>query len=331
MEGMMRVEGLDGMPDWARNAIEQVALQVPSKARVNVRRVSGSSNEMIEVSFGGERKLMLKRGQHDWSHDMFATSERAAELLDTRTDITAPRPLSLPAEASSDPLQAYWRIPLPTLGGLWPEMDPWNRQRALESLGRLLTRIHQIRLPGWGHLPRLERGSNALERFLHQDLAERLLPAVRALWSGGAAPIEELIGRIPAAVADGGSRAVLSHGDMHIQNVLCDERDGEIECVGLLDLDNARAAPPEWDIASFQVLHGAHFEQQMDERERSALVRGYARSLNPVLLAFLRAYHLSNLGFASALADDHFHAGIVADALAHEVALLNATIARSAA
>lgn len=293
--------------------------QISGTQRIEVKRLLGSSNETLEMSFGDDRVLMVKRGKHDWTRRMFRTAAAASELLRNVTDLAAPRPLAL-VRSSPEPLQAYWRIPLPTLGEMWPTLDRPAREEALRSLGRLLRETHGVRAPGWGDLLEPETGNGALETYLRQDLVQRLRPAVYGCWSEGAAALERLIEVIPAAAARlTDEEAILSHSDVHIQNVLCQETDGGVRCVGLLDLDNARSLPPEADVASFQVLHGPLFNQRLEEREREALLEGYGAPLDDFLLGFFRASHLCNLGFHSALVGDDIHAGWVADAFRAEV------------
>lgn len=314
---------LDEMPGWMRDVVERIVEPVDGTQRVEVKRLLGSSNETLELNLGADRVLMVKRGRHDWTRRMFRTAAAASELIREATELAAPRPLTL-GPSSPEPLQAYWRIPLPTLGDLWPALDSAARRAALRSLGQLLRETHAVRAPGWGDLLEPERGDRALELYLHQDLGQRLLPAVYGCWSEAAAPLEGLIDAIPAAAGRArDEEAVLSHSDVHIENVLCRKVDGVVRCVGLLDLDNARALPSEADIASFQVLHGPLFNQRLEDREKEAMLEGYGAALDDFLLRFFRASHLANLGFHSALVGDDIHAGWVADAFRAEVDALH--------
>lgn len=318
---------VEAMPEWLQDVVDGIAAKVPGSGRVKVRRVLGSSNELVELGFGEDRILMLKRGRRDWVQGMFDTAETASELLRGATDLTVPRPIQVES-GSSDPLQAYWRIQLPTLGGLWPELSVPERHDALRSLGALIRRLHRVELPGWGSLLRLETGDSGLERYLRRDLSERLLPAVHGSWSEGTAPLERLIDTVPVVAGRvDGAGGSLSHGDVHLQNVLCRVTETGVRCVGLLDLDSCRSLPPEADLASFDALHGPLFNQQLDESRHDALREGYGAPLDPILLRFFGAAHLANLGFHSAIVGDDIHAGWVADALAEEVGALLADLA----
>lgn len=61
-------------------------------------------------------------------------------------------PLPLPDGLDERPVEAYWRISLPTLEELWPGLSPAEREGALRSLGGLIRRVHDVRLPGHGPL-----------------------------------------------------------------------------------------------------------------------------------------------------------------------------------
>lgn len=310
---------VDTMPDWVQDVVEGLTSDVTGDGRVRVRRVLGSSNELLELGFDEDRVLMLKRGRHDWVQQMFDTAAAASQLLQARTDLAVPRPISV-ASGSSNPLQAYWRIQLPTLGGLWAELTGPEKHDALRSLGRLIRRLHEVELPGWGSLLGLDTGRDGLERYLRRDLADRLLPAVVSSWGEGVRPLEQFIATIPAVAARvTGKGGTLSHSDVHLQNVLCTRTTEGARCVGLLDLDNCRSLPAEADLASFHVLHGPLFNQELPESRHAVLREGYGADLDPVLLRFFRATHLANLGFHSALVGDEIHAGWVAEALAEEV------------
>lgn len=327
MGGGMELKAVETMPEWVRGVVDGVAAEVSPGNRVRVRRVLGSSNELVELGFDEDRVLMVKRGRHDWVQEMFDTAAAASELLRSRTDMTVPRPLSVDSDPSN-PLQAYWRIQLPTLGALWAELSESERDDALLSLGGLIRGLHRVELPGWGSLLDLDTGDGALERYLRRDLSERLLPAVHSSWPEGVRTLEQLIDAIPAVAArTSGEQGTLSHSDVHLQNVLCSRTADGAECVGLLDLDNCRSLPPESDLASFHTLHGPLFNQELPEPRHAALREGYGAPLDPVLLAFFRASHLANLGFHSALVGDDIHAGWVAEALSTEVDALSGLIA----
>lgn len=331
MAGGMELRTVDTMPEWVQDVLEGLTADVAGDSRVRVRRVLGSSNELLELGFDEDRILMLKRGRHDWVQQMFDTAAAASELLQARTDLAVPRPISV-SSGPSNPLQAYWRIQLPTLGRLWAELSESGKHDALQSLGGLIRRLHEVELSGWGSLLDLDTGVGGLERYLRRDLADRLLPAVVSSWGEGVQPLEQLIETIPAVAARvTGRGGTLSHSDVHLQNVLCTRTAEGAECVGLLDLDNCRSLPPEADLASFHVLHGPLFNQELPESRHASLREGYGAVLDPVLLRFFRASHLANLGFHSALVGDDIHAGWVAEALSEEVTALRGALGHRSA
>lgn len=282
------------------------------------------SNDVFELRFENGRTLVVKQGRHDWVAGPFRTAQHASDLLRDEADVIAPVLIDTPSDAGA-PLQAYWRIPLPTLADVWPHLPEQRRLGTLRSLGRLVRRLHEITPQGWGPLTDPIPGPEGLRTELERDLVHRLLPAVRSLWPAGTPALERLIAAIPAVAERAGRRtAVLVHDDLHMMNVLCapedDETDGDVGCVGFLDLDGVLGAPPERDLAGFDVLHGPLFHQYLEPRWRSCVFQGYALDLDPGILAFYRAVHLANFGFHDALAGHHQHADEVAAAFHEEVA-----------
>lgn len=278
------------------------------------------SNDLAELRFRDGRTLMVKRGRYPWAAERFETSRVAASLVRQREAAIVPEPLPLPGDLDERPVEAYWRIQLPTLQEVWPELSAPGRAAALESCGRLLRRLHEIRLRGHGPLGPARQGMLDLSAHLSAELGERLLPAIYDIWPDAAQPVEVLLAAVPAVVERRGSEpAALVHGDVHAGNVLCDARGERVECVGLLDLETASAGPPETDLAVAQVHHGPLFTQPLPDGWERPFLRGYGRALDPFVLGFYRAYHLANMGFYSALVGHREHAAAVGAALDWEV------------
>jgi hypothetical protein len=253
-----------------------------------------------------------------WSADGFTTARLACRLVREQTRLLVPDPLPIACDPRR-PVQAYWRIPLPTLAELWPSLDDRRREEALISLGVLAGRVHRIRTRGWGPLPLALESARTLEDALHEDLAGRLMPAVACIWPDAYGSLQRLVARIPAAARRVVIAPVLAHNDLHLHNVLCSRDGGRVRCVGLLDLDGTYALPPESDIARFDVLHRPLFEQPIRAAVRARVRDAYPHRLDEALLAFFRAAHLANLGFHSALVGHHEHAAAVAAEFAAEI------------
>lgn len=284
------------------------------------------SNDFAEIRSRDGRTLIAKRGRYEWSEARFQTSRAASELLRTQVPVVAPRPLPLPRGLDPRPVEAYWRIDLPTLQEVWPELNASQREQALRSWGALMARVHSIRLPGCGPLLQARQGSHSLVTFLRADLGARLLPAIMGEWPEAVELAEALLGaveQIPARNLHPGGRFL--HGDLHMGNVLCERTGGEVRCVGLIDLETALAGPPECDLANLGVHHGALFDQPLEGEWYRQVLAGYGAEPDPWLLAFFRTYHLLNMGFYSALIGHHWHAGQVAAAARAEVAHLGRT------
>jgi aminoglycoside phosphotransferase (APT) family kinase protein len=284
------------------------------------------SNDFAEIRLVDGRTLIAKRGRYGWSASRFETSLAAAELLRMKAPVVAPRPLPLPRTLDQRPVEAYWRIDLPTLQEVWPELGPPEREQALRSWGELMARVHSIRLPGCGPLLEARRGSHSLDAFLRADLGSRLLPAITGEWQEAVELVEALLSaveQIPERHLE--QRGRFLHGDLHMGNVLCERTGSGVRCVGLIDLETALAGPPESDLASLGVHHGPLFEQPLEGEWYRQVLAGYGAALDPWLLALFRTYHLLNMGFYSALIGHHWHAGQVAAAARAEVACLGRT------
>lgn len=282
-----------------------------------------NSNHVAEVRFGLGRTLMLKRARHypETAMERFENARRASAFLRERAGVTAPEHLSLPLRDGDVPVESYWRIPLPVLREVWPALAGPAREAALRSWGGLLARIHAV--PAEGSVPLLADGN------VRADLEGRLLPAIRGVWPAAAGATERLARAAPAAQARGARRpAVLVHGDMHMGNVLCTEDGEEARCVGLLDLEEAFAAPAEADWAIMELMHGPLFGVPLPPGWLAFAREGYDRELDPVLLSFFRAYRLLNLGVNAATIGLAAHAAQVAAAVVREVEKLEALLAR---
>lgn len=294
-----------------------------SGARLSGVSFSRHSNDLAEMRFDDGRTLMVKRGRYDWAAARFENSRAASNLVREHARLAAPEPVDVPSAGDEQPLQAYWRVDLPTLSELWPDLDDEQRTIALRSWGAMLRRLHQVRLPAWGSV-RAGDTHESLADHLSADLSDRLLPAVYGEWPDAAWYVEQLASAVPGLSAAIGDRSpVLVHGDIHMGNILCHPDPAEPVCVGLLDLETAQGGVVESDLAIAEVLHGPLFEQHLDHPGwREVVETGYGAGTNPHLAAFFRAYHLANLGFFSALVGDDEHAALVLTELSEQVRAL---------
>jgi Ser/Thr protein kinase RdoA (MazF antagonist) len=306
--------------DW----IPDVLRRLDGAARnLTVRRIRADhshSNDIFELTLCDGRTLLLKRARHEWLRPCFTASATAARLISASSELVVPQPLPLPDLPEELPVQAYWRISLPTLAQLWPDMTAERQAAALRSLGALTRRLHTIAAPGWGPLHRCDAECD-LAGDLHRDLRQRLLPAVIAHWPAGIAALERLIQGIPtvqqrwSAAAEqrwSAAAAALVHADLHLGNVLCRVRGGHVHCVGFLDLDGAAGGTAEADVACFDVLHGPLFQRHIHRDLRLELRRGYGPGLDDQILEYYRCAHLGNQGFSSALLGHEGHAADIA-------------------
>lgn len=279
---------------------------------------SGYSNEVIHVNLDDGRSLMIKQAHYDWAGPRFRSACRASSLLRGESSVITPEHISLPEEVDNMPTLAYWYIPLPTLKDLWPDLSSKQRMNALRSLGRLLRKVHQVKVNQYGSLGDEDIHYDSVSAFMEHDLCKRLKPAIWAKWSD-ALPVVDHMTQMARSLPESEEGARLIHNDLHLDNILCEVENGEVRCVGLLDLEAAAGGRPESDLASAITLHDPLFAEENGKGDwlegfDRYLKEGYGKEPDPVLLRFFRVYHLINLGFFSALGGDDWHAERVAEA-----------------
>jgi len=268
-----------------------------------VYHATGYCNEVLQVWLCGGDTLVVKRARHDWGAPRLRASRLAAGLLRRRTGVLAPCHLDVEEDSHGRPIEAYWRIPLPTLREVWPDLPDRARPQALRSWGALMRRVHKVKLAGTGSLESTACGPHALADFLRAELRDRLVPALARIWPAALELASRLTGHVEDVDAHcAGRPVVLLHNDFHMGNVLCERRPRSIRCVGVIDLETAWAGPPEADVAQVQVLHGGAFGTPLPDGWSAHFLEGYAAPLHPTVLSFCRALHRLNLGYFAATA-----------------------------
>jgi aminoglycoside phosphotransferase (APT) family kinase protein len=265
---------------------------------------------MAEVQLAPERILIVKEPKHypESAAARFRTCRYASPLLE-KAGLVVPRYISIPGLPTDRPMLAYWRIQLHTLREIWPDLSDRVKITVLRSYGAVIARLHSVRTKGWGSiLP--DDASPTLTAFLERDLGERLHPALSVEWPAATAALDDLIAAIPEIAHDGAEAGgVLNHNDLHMSNVLCEERPGDTpRCVGLLDLEAAVSMPAELDFARLLVYHGPLFGQPLQGCWFQRIWEGYGQPLDPRRLAFFKAYHLLNIGFHMSINGNGAHA-----------------------
>lgn len=278
---------------------------VPHAHPVAIATHDAHSNDRVTIRFSHGRTLVVKRARETWAAARFAASRHACDLIHRRTGILAPKPLDLPPMIDGFAVEAYWRIDRPTLAEEWKTLPQSEHAWALRHWGRLMARLHGIRLPGHGALA--EGGKDSLAGYLQADLGTRLLPAVQETWPEAARAVDELLEKSGVVALRADRNGVLVHNDLHLHNVLCERTEHTARSVGVLDLEAAFAGPPEADMAHTEVLHGPLLGKELPEGWIDEVLAGYGRELDPTLRAYFRSLHLLNFGYHASLCgwDDH--------------------------
>lgn len=282
-----------------------------------ISTLSGYSNDIVRINLENGRRLMIKQAQYDWVGPRFDSSRRASRLIRQKSSLIAPEHLPISETDDHTPLLAYWFIPLPTLKGLWPDLSEIQKKNVLRSLGHMLRELHKIEVDQYGLLIDNSQTHKSISAFMKSDLIERLKPAIWAHWSD-AVPLVDQLTKMSAELPD--EKPSLVHNDLHLDNILCKVEDGEVQCVGLLDLEAAGGGRFESDIASAIILHDPFFSREDEEivwleNFDEYLKEGYGKKSNPLLLRFFKAYHLINMGFFFAHNGDKERADRIHDSI----------------
>ncbi len=194
-----------------------------------------------EVWTAGDMVIRVNRRLH-------SRLNREAELIPT----LPPAALYPPLVAVSDLRGADWvvlkKVPGVPLVRCWPGLGPDERRRAVDEFAAALQALHSTVIPSdltdaEGPMQLLQLGARATEPLVEALGRVSVLPNIdRGLMAEAGAVVRGL-----RAALDPFQSSTLIHGDLHFQNVLWD---GE-HITAVLDLEFARAAPPDLDLDVF--------------------------------------------------------------------------------
>ncbi len=275
-----------------------------------INTLSGYSNKIVQLTLDGGHRIIVKQAQHDWAEPRFESARRAARLLRRHSSIIAPEHIAV-SEVADNPTIAYRYLPFPTLEELWPDLNLQQKINAAKSLGGLLREMHQIEVPDYG-LFHDEVSYESASSSMYRDLHDRLRPAICDYWVDMLPAVNRLL-RMAESWQEDHQPAALVHNDLHLGNILCEVNNGDVQCMGLLDLEEARGGRWESDLANVATLHHPLFSREEGKGDWLHgfdwyIIEGYGKKPDPELFCFYQVYHLLNLGFFSALNNDHYHA-----------------------
>lgn len=258
------------------------------------------SNDLLEVRVG-RRHLMVKRGLEPWSAERYGTARVASRRIAGATAIRTPEYLDLPDLIEGSPVLAWWRLDHPTLERLWPRLDGRRRGIALESLGRLMAKLHAVPVEWWGPLRSGPPGERLGLEYLEHDLSKRLRPAIHGAWPAALPLVQALLHRVrnglPAA-----RRPCLVHNDVHLANVICEvDADGSPRCLGFLDLEAVGGALPEADLSYLALVHSPLMAGTLGEGWLERVLDGHGHEPDDELMVAFRLHHILNIGIHAAL------------------------------
>ena len=284
------------LPAAVASALRVMAPSIASATVSTVTAHPTQGNGVWEVALDDGRRLMVKQAAEPGEVRAadYARAARIARIW-READICVPELREVPE--GDAPTAAYWRLSAPTLRTLWPRLSPHVRAEVLCDWGVLLRRMHDATPPAAGE---------ALERYTTDALADlslRLRAQIGWVWPDFLPIFERLRALVPALEDRTTAAPVLLHNDLHMSNVLCrPEGRGplgptQIRCIGAIDLEDAALGLAESDLGRIAACHHPLFGRPLDGRALHRIAEGYARPLDPLLIAFFRAYHLVNVGY----------------------------------
>jgi aminoglycoside phosphotransferase (APT) family kinase protein len=215
----------------------------------------GSTNRNWIVSDGGDRYFLREyRWPFDGPDDLGRPDKEAwlGDLLRSQ-EVPAPRVLCR-AEAAGRIASLSTFMPGRHLGDV-----PVSCAAAWESAGRVLAKIHQIRI-GDGYQAGMIAGRSVrpfTEGSWGRWQAANAVSHATAVAQRSGYPVDpDLVRRVYSkAVALLDSRPVrLLHNDPHPWNILVDQEDSGWQCTGWLDWEFAWTGDPAWDIARLDIF-----------------------------------------------------------------------------
>lgn len=319
------------MPGWrreqpfteelVRDLLLTMADRLPEAPPQEIRLNTQYSNELAQVWYPDGRTFVVKRARYAQMASRFHTDHLASRLLRSQAGVLAPD-CEVLTDRGGEPVLVYWWIPNPTLEELWTSIPEASCPEVLQDWGRLMRRIHAIQLPSHGPLLEAVQGSRSLGDFLRADLVGRLEPEIRYRWPEAEVVLQDMIRVIPEVQTRAGAEAALIHNDLFNANVICEQVGDTIRCVGVLDLEDAFAGPPEADLARTEILHGPLFGRPLEPTWFSHVLAGYGNEPDPLVHGFFRAFHMLNMGYYARLTGLDAHAADVQWALERELAAL---------
>jgi hygromycin-B 7''-O-kinase len=248
-----------------------------------VPRAGGDNSAVFEVRFAGEREpVIVKRYQETWRR---AKEAHVYRLLVSHGIQPVPRLL-----AEADDYIVLTAVPGRLAADVIAGMGDAQRFAVYRQMGEFLARLHRITMDAFGYLM-----TDIIDARPHNTayMTERFAVEVAAFGTHGGDPalaaamsryVEERAGLFAGCTG-----AVLCHNDLHEGNVLADD-DGHV--TGVIDMENARAADPLFDIAKTDC-----YSIRGDRAKWDGLVAGYgpAALSRAGVLPLYRLYHVLEL------------------------------------
>jgi aminoglycoside phosphotransferase (APT) family kinase protein len=207
-------------------------------------------------------------------------------------------------------------------------LGPEDLRAALRNAGRLLARLHRVRLAGFGSLDeqRYLDSGEVMGRFARWAVPSTLRAeaALNELSGAGVIDFEEAAGAMhivetaAATVDDAPSRlqqpARLLHGDFSARHVFVEPASGAI--TALIDFGDRMAGPPVWDLAGAWLWHiglrglppnaTAQIVQGWEAESGTRITKEeFSAACLMRLIVLARAYH--DAGRVSAFEELRFH------------------------
>jgi aminoglycoside phosphotransferase (APT) family kinase protein len=200
------------------------------------------------------------------------------------------------------------------LDTVWDSLPKSEKIQITEELGKLLSKIHSIKLETFGEVQENGHIKSDMEdtfKFRKEGEPLQFNPFLREVLVAGGKDFSRLIAykHLTAEFVaeyikylyknldkiDYEEYPVLCHGDFHQGHIFIEKTNDNYKIIGLIDFEFARAYPPEYDLLK---LHRNGFFD--DPELKQALIKGYGK-INESAVEIHRL--IRDMGFAQVMLD----------------------------
>lgn len=264
---------------------------------VAVRELTGGAlSRVVEADLGDGRVVVVKVYEPQWSWKQAKEVHVYGLISSHGADVPVPDVLA--ADGVDGPAgracTVLTRLPGVPLSEVAAPVDAAARRVLYERLGGLMRELHRaVPMPAFGYVVEgvvepCPDNATYVRRQLAAKVEAMRVADGRALLATRVADVGTVLDEVLRHAAT----PVLCHDDLHEGNVLVEPAPGGWRVTGVVDVENAVAADPLWDVAKTIA-----YAVRDDEVKRDGLLAGYLRpgEVLPDMEARLHLYRLYHL------------------------------------